>query len=115
MANAAEDRLSRKRSKLEAALKAIRDRERMQVLKRCAIVGRAVLAHAGRDPTYREALMGVLSAELRKGTERELFGLPVEGGTSRRGRARKAEAAETAPEPATVTGGVAPLPGETQG
>ncbi len=113
MPNASEDKLSRKRSKLEAALKVLRDRERVRDMKRYAIVGRAVLARVGRDPAYREALMGVLGAELRKGTERELFGLPVEGGTSRRGRARKVE--EAATEPAALTGEPVTLQGETQG
>jgi hypothetical protein len=107
------DKLSRKRSKLETALKQLRDQERVRDLKRHAIVGRAVLARAGRDPAYREALTRLLSAELRKASERELFGLPAEDGTDRRGRARKVE--EAPPEPAERTGEPEALPGGTQG
>jgi len=113
----AEDRLSRKRSKLEMALKELRDREKERNLKRFAIIGRAVMARASRDPAYKEGLMAVLDAELHKGSERELFGLSPEGSTGRRGRRRQMEAtAETAPEPQAPTGEPgAPFMGVTRG
>jgi hypothetical protein len=116
VANEAEDRLSRKKSKLEAALKELRDRERGRNLKRFAIVGRAVLAHAGRDPAYKEGLLAVLDAELRKSSERELFGLSSETGTGRKGRRpQRAETPAAASEPPAATGEGAPFMGVKQG
>jgi hypothetical protein len=105
-----EDRLSRKRSKLEAALKELRERERERIMKKHAIVGRAVLARADRDPSFRDNLMSVLDAELTKGSERELFGLAAGSGARGRGRRRKAE---TIGE--TGTGEPPPATNEVQG
>jgi hypothetical protein len=105
VAKAAEDRLSRKKSKLEAALKELRDRERLQTMRRLAIVGRAVMARASRDPNYKEGLLAVLDAELHKDSDRELFGLQPKPGTGRRGRRRqREETLEPAPEAAAAIG-----------
>jgi hypothetical protein len=116
VADETEDRLSRKRSKLEAALKALRDRERERDLKRYAIVGRAVLSHASRDPAYREGLTAVLDAELHKSSERELFGLPPSGSTGRQRRRVLVEVGpETPPGYSGLTDEPAPSVSEAQG
>ena len=91
MSDATKDRLSRKQSKLKAALKELREQVRGRDLKRFAIVGRAVLARADRDPAYRENLMSILDAEISKESERELFGLAPGTGGKRGGRRKKAE------------------------
>jgi hypothetical protein len=115
VADEAEDRLSRKRSKLEAALKELRDRERERSLRRFAIVGRAVLAKASREPAYKESLLAVLDAELHKSGDREIFGLSPQTETARRGRRSQLQAPlERQPEPETASAEAPPFMGVRQ-
>jgi hypothetical protein len=90
------DVLRKKREKLEAELAVLRDQERTAAGKSHAIVGRAALDHAAKNPAFKRDLMRALDAELVKGRERRLFGLAVSART---------EAAEAAATEAAATEG----------
>jgi hypothetical protein len=75
MAKGDADTLRKRREKLEA----VRDQERTAAEKIHAIAGCAVLDHAAKNPDFKKALLRALDAELVKGRERKLFGLPLAG------------------------------------
>ena len=84
------DRLSAKRQKLEAELKALRDLERSRDQQRALIVGRAVLTHAVEDRNFAAQLMSILDRALIRKRERRMFDLPS-GGAAPDGEAARAE------------------------
>jgi hypothetical protein len=70
------DALRKRREKLEAELAVLRDQERTAAEKCHAIAGRAALDHAAKNADFKRELMRALDAEIVKGRERRLFGLP---------------------------------------
>lgn len=77
MPNHAFTRLQQKRARLESELSALRALEEEEEQRKALIVGRAVLAHAAADPTFREMLDSILSRALSRKRERKLFDLPA--------------------------------------
>ena len=92
MPNHAFTRLQQKRARLESELSALRALEEEEEQRKALIVGRAVLAHAAADPTFRETLDSILSRALSSKRERKLFALPAPP------RPQRAVPAGTAPD-----------------
>ena len=67
--------LADQRRKLEARLRAIKAKEAEQANHRFVVAGRAVLAHAESDPTFRQQLHTILAAQLTSKRDRALFDL----------------------------------------
>ncbi len=71
--------LRAQRRKLEAKLRAIKGQEQAEANRRLIVAGRAVLAHAETDPAFRNQLHTILTEQVKKKRERQLFALDGEG------------------------------------
>lgn len=75
MPRGAPQSLREQRLKLEAKLRAIKQKEEAEASRRLVVAGRAVLAHAQEDAAFRTTLNTILAQHLTKARDRAMFDL----------------------------------------